>query len=798
MKINKLKRIVSYILLMALICTSMASTTGCGKKSSKKESEYITQGEWLAKVNELFGMTTYNSQDPYFDNIKSDNKYFAAYQTAKEWNVVDDNMKISPSDYVTQEVAAQTLVNVADLSLNGDVKIKNESKLKEADKIKIAVSNKIFSLDKSEKFDTDKKIKKSEAEEIIARAKDKWTNPEYKMVEEYKPKEGTVDVAKSTTTTGEYKKTEDNKVFIPTSNNEEVKAGQTYLLPPNSQNSQATVFVAESVEPTDGGILITNTSDEVNVEEIMENMDVQNSFTPDFSTCAITDGNGNLLETESEDTGTADGSMYNGSKLQADCMNFTENSMNANTVPLSKISGKKKTLNFNVTDKLTVSGSIDSSSVEFSLKGKLANGISLKKSYKLSDFDVDGKVKVGFFKLKQARASYTYKCVETTSLEGKIGINDSLDKKDISTDEAAKEYFDKELSSLMDLSKGKYSENSILIASIPTPLTFGGVAGVVMEIRVGLTVEGKLEIIVTSKTTQGIEYKRGSGVRVINEKSIDRDFKIEANTEMYIYLGLAVEAFSYNIVDVGAEFGVGAKISAKVHLLDTSETTKLPLLVAMVESQVPGDQLAALGERSFSSKYKIVTCVESQMYPLFRITVGKNSLVGKIASGSWDILGPKTKSPFNVTAHFENGKYVGDKCTLEFRTDKDEDETTTDATTKQKETTDSKETTKSGDEKTTTGKDIMQGTIDIDQYSITLDKGKTAQIKVLSVPEGYKTGDVKWSSDNTGTATVDSSGKVTAVAGGTATITVQTKDGKYSITCSIYVNDSEGFTFKPL
>ena len=45
-----------------------------------------------------------------------------------------------------------------------------------------------------------------------------------------------------------------------------------------------------------------------------------------------------------------------------------------------------------------------------------------------------------------------------------------------------------------------------------------------------------------------------------------------------------------------------------------------------------------------------------------------------------------------------------------------------------------------------------------------------------------------WSSYDETVATVDNSGKVTAVAPGTATITVKTTDGEKTATCTVTVN----------
>ena len=56
-------------------------------------------------------------------------------------------------------------------------------------------------------------------------------------------------------------------------------------------------------------------------------------------------------------------------------------------------------------------------------------------------------------------------------------------------------------------------------------------------------------------------------------------------------------------------------------------------------------------------------------------------------------------------------------------------------------------------------------------------------------PENATNKNVRWSSGDESVATVDQSGKVTAVAAGTAVITVQTEDGSHTDTCEVTVTD---------
>ena len=67
--------------------------------------------------------------------------------------------------------------------------------------------------------------------------------------------------------------------------------------------------------------------------------------------------------------------------------------------------------------------------------------------------------------------------------------------------------------------------------------------------------------------------------------------------------------------------------------------------------------------------------------------------------------------------------------------------------------------------------------VTLDQSELTLTVGDTETLTATVSPDDATDKTVTWSSDNTGVATVDSTGKVTAVAGGTATITVTATNG---------------------
>ena len=89
--------------------------------------------------------------------------------------------------------------------------------------------------------------------------------------------------------------------------------------------------------------------------------------------------------------------------------------------------------------------------------------------------------------------------------------------------------------------------------------------------------------------------------------------------------------------------------------------------------------------------------------------------------------------------------------------------------------------------------------LSINKTSTTLNKGATETLTVTRTPSSVSYPTISWSSSNTGVATVDANGKVTAVGNGTATITAKTTDGtNISKTCTVTVRTPvTGVTVSP-
>ena len=79
--------------------------------------------------------------------------------------------------------------------------------------------------------------------------------------------------------------------------------------------------------------------------------------------------------------------------------------------------------------------------------------------------------------------------------------------------------------------------------------------------------------------------------------------------------------------------------------------------------------------------------------------------------------------------------------------------------------------------------------VSLDQTSLTLQPGDKSPLVATVEPSDAKDTSVTWQSADTSIATVDEDGNVTAVAKGSTTVTVTTKDGDFKATCKVTVSE---------
>jgi uncharacterized protein YjdB len=91
-----------------------------------------------------------------------------------------------------------------------------------------------------------------------------------------------------------------------------------------------------------------------------------------------------------------------------------------------------------------------------------------------------------------------------------------------------------------------------------------------------------------------------------------------------------------------------------------------------------------------------------------------------------------------------------------------------------------------------TSSSVSVSSVSLSPTSTSLTVGGTQQLTAAIAPTNATNQVVSWSSSNTSVATVSSAGLVTAIAAGSATLTVTTQDGAKTATCYVTVNSGGG------
>ena len=80
--------------------------------------------------------------------------------------------------------------------------------------------------------------------------------------------------------------------------------------------------------------------------------------------------------------------------------------------------------------------------------------------------------------------------------------------------------------------------------------------------------------------------------------------------------------------------------------------------------------------------------------------------------------------------------------------------------------------------------------VTLNKTTLSLEAGKTETLTATVAPEGATNKEVTWVSSDETVASVDTTGKVTAIKAGTTTITVTTTDGEKTATCNVTVTSA--------
>lgn len=760
------RKIIAIMLALLTVLGMFSILSGCGKNPNSS----ISKGELLQLISEGFGMYSYTDATPHTNTVKSENKYFPYVQMAYEWGLIDDN-EININEKSTKGFLAETLVNCVDFIDTDD--------MSQEEITDYAVENKYVSFQYRGRTDNIRYITRQEAEDSIALAFSIWTNRKFENKEELTVGENICNLADGDVLSSQVLVNESEKtITIPEEAAQEIKEGESFVVPSNNVDTTAAAYKAKKIEYSNGHAIIKY--DEAELEDTIQKLKFSGSSKANFNNVPITDGVGNVINASSAKNMTAR------TTSSPEIANLALSSSNDySVIPCGSMN-----LGFTV-DGISISGSVSDDKISFSIKGdiptKKKNGmkVTVNKSYEISDISIDYDWDVEWFKIKSAYAKLNYTAKDTT------GVSLSWEKEGaLFFDQRKKPSFSNVLTSEVRSSAAAKGAKTITICSFP--IVNGGVGRIDVDIKAKISVTGSVELVVTTHNSNGIEYKNGN-LRYIKEKSKDVDLNIKAKIEATLYVGVSIKALKMNLLGIGFEGGIGVEFKAIAHLVnsDNVEIDKTSIdggNFEYIESTLNSVQNLTYDEDGKTYTAHIDLCGEITTYwilkfkldddcALTEIIRGKKDESGGVINTEIEIFGSSNAKIKSLCTHVENWEFL-DACTREYGGNV--------------EGVDGKES----EENKTGGNSSTGDSFDIDTYFLSLLVGNTSKITIVDIPRGCKSSDITYTSSDDKVATVDATGRITAVAEGSAEITVSIKNSDFKIKCSVVVSavDKNNFT----
>lgn len=581
--------------IISVIMSILMALFGAFVPGSSQPKDPVTTGEWLSTIVSEFGMedSEYDAE-PHYEDIQSDNTYFAVVQIAYEWGVIDDADVIDVDANVTSEFVVKTLVKVARLEWDEKVDIANAKKLKYVDEIAIAVGNGLVSL-KNGAYKV-AYMGREACMELLAKAKELWSNKTFdETVSETTYTENVVELD-----TTDYVVNGD-AVILPADT--DLAVGDVYTLPQTAGNVEGRIFKVESIE-NNGDQVVANSA-EVPADEVIEKVNFEGSVSSNVLDAQIVDAEGNVLN---------EATVENGSLVDDGVAKLKE-----------VISDKLSNGSIKV-GKAKVNYAVNDNGFDIGISGDIVDGVNVAKSYSVSNLDIQTKFDANIVekKIKEAYVTLDYDCVDTTTVSGSYAATVQGGNQ---ADTALK---------AIDQIKANFENAKIVSGSNGSVKLFDMIfvipncpaVTITLEVSINFNVFGQAQLVITSNNCKGYEIINNQGRFINDSVELSKQIKATGTAEITATLMVAVGIAGLNLVDVALTGGVGVYGNATITLPGSAaEVLEVPvdLVVEVTAVTDDADEITVLGH--------------VDIYGILRVSVGQNSLVGKVGlKKSWTIF----------------------------------------------------------------------------------------------------------------------------------------------------------------
>lgn len=300
--------------------------------------------------------------------------------------------------------------------------------------------------------------------------------------------------------------------------------------------------------------------------------------------------------------------------------------------------------------------------------------------------------------------------------------------------------------------KAVHTKNDALEASIPIctlKLPIGEIPTLYLNVDVLLNFyfSGKVELVIENKGYAGFECRNGC-IRLIKDIENKADFILGANTKAAAALNFNLSIANMRLCDAQLSLGIKGTLSSILHLYD--ENAKKDSINSEIEYYAL-DEIA-------KENNNVLVCGDVSLNWVLDVifNTSKTQLYKYGLNRKFEILN-KDDQIFGNKTHLENFHFV-EKCTRKEKTNFQNNSL-----------------------------NLNSNKIVLGSYSLVIVKGKSVQINILSLPEGYKNADIVLESEDTSVAGIDGL-SVKAIKPGSTRIIVKTNDDKHKSYINILVS----------
>ena len=780
-----MKRIISLLLTIALLCT----TWGCNTKQSTVNSdggEYITRASWVENVGKYFGMTDYLSDTPYFSDIPTTSPIFSYVQSCYEWGAIStDSETFNPDDVATLGFAVCSAVMVIK---GGETGLTNE------DLLAYALDNNLISEEEIEKS-LNTGLTSQRANELVVAAETIYLTENIEIINELTLVEGVENYSNETENIIYLS---ENEYVMDASIANEIEINDVIAVPGNDGiNEEVAVKIVSMEENSDGTYTVTTVQPEFS--EVFSEINIQGTryvdyeefipvegvtvypLEPDVTTTSfkgiqskpysnircesIVDADGNPISIVNEPINKANWGIEVTLNSKGEIKQSADASFVNDYVELAVGSDGK----VSVTDKLNLIG--EDLKVEYEVPDKSDadlttfskelgidvnemidnHALTLVQDYKagiISPKNLKAKIAKGE---KRAKFSKKGEFESGWEITGKVEVKNFAITPDIQ--------FGKILgkTNYTDFKKATVRVTGEVVSSLNVKGELSGekkigdlpvqiVPGMTFNVQFFVYFDANGELTVSTKVIvdDKIELKKGASPKITNNTTLENSVEAKLELEAGIAVGVAIYILGFDVVSLRAKVGLGADISGGYVRSDKVEETENGLI--------------------YTETYKI-TGDGGIYFPIIKIEVNqtKGNILGK--------LGLKITKDITTKDSIKEGgfgKYIsfyGDSgyehivlqriITININ---EEEET----------------------------EEIRGDYLLLTDVAIEMNVGTCYELAIENLPPGYEETDIVWSSSDSSVATV-ADGLVSANAAGSATITAKTSDGEYSVLCNVIV-----------